>query len=164
MRIKPTTITISHFAPEPILNILWSGMARLNSGGICKSSITLPVIPIAILQICLDASNRNENTNVLQNMCFGSSLSKPAPDIITFKDWNTIFAIKSPQPSARIIFVISFMTGAVFSKYDISILITPTNSFAAYSIMLTTISYIHSIKPFIIGSSNGIPPFLSYFY
>ena len=35
--------------------------------------------------------------------------------------------------------------------------------FAAYSIMLTTISYIHSIKPFIIGSSNGITPFLSYF-
>ena len=84
IKINPTTITISHFAPEPILNILWSGMARLNSGGICKSSITLPVIPIAIVQICLDASSRNENANVRKNSDFGSSPSKPAPDIITF--------------------------------------------------------------------------------
>jgi len=86
MRINPTTITISHFTLELISNILWSGIEKSNADGICNNSITFPVIPIARLHICFDARSKNANTNVLQNICFGSSLSKPTPDIIAFVD------------------------------------------------------------------------------
>ena len=81
MRINPTTITISHFTLELISNILWSGIEKSNADGICNNSIT-----IARLHICFDARSKNANTNVLQNICFGSSLSKPTPDIIAFVD------------------------------------------------------------------------------
>ena len=127
---KPTIMTISHFAPELIVNILSSGMVTSNTFGISSNVITLPVIPKAISHICRDASRRNPNTKVFRNICFGSSLSKPIPDIIDFMDWKTILASSNPQLSAIMIFTISLMTGAIFSKYDKSILITFTSSLA----------------------------------
>ena len=115
--------------------MLSSGVVTAIDDGRSKSDITVPVIVEHNEHICRDASSRNANTNVRRNSIFGSSASNPAPDIIAFKDWNTKLPISNAQPKAINTFTISDMTGAVRSKYDRSMDITPISSPDAYDII-----------------------------
>ena len=79
-------ITSSHLAPLPSENILSSGVVTVIDPGSSNIFITVPVIDDPMLQICLEARSKNANTKVRRNSILGSSASKPAPDIITFRD------------------------------------------------------------------------------
>ena len=140
IKTTPTIITSSHFAPEPNENILSSGVVTVIASGRSSRLITVPAIEEHISHISLDVNSKKENANVLKNKVFGSSASKPAPDIIIFIDWNTRLPISNAQPSATNTSTISDIIGAVLSKYDKSIDITPSSSPEAYAIISIIIS------------------------
>ena len=93
--------------PITLPSTSWTLMAS----GTSSSAITVLVSPRTVSQICGLARSRKPNTKVRAKSSLGSSPSKPSPEAMLRRAWNTRLPSSSAQPTAKRICCMSPMTG-----------------------------------------------------